>query len=153
MITVSLLQSVDGAPLTRITALDAAGPGFWSTVPGQLPPRPRPLAPPAPPQQRLDRGDAELVQAIHTNTGNMGARPRLGHLDLYIGGAEAGAGTTDHPHSVCCAGHTGGAAELLWGGAGHCSGHVQSLQQPPDHAGRTDQRGTPFKICYSIKSS
>ena len=103
IVEVSLLQSVDGAPLTRITALDAAGPGFWSTVPGQLPPRPRPLAPPAPPQQRLDRGDAELVQAIHTNTGNMGARPRLGHLDLYIGGTEAGAGTTDYPHSVCCA--------------------------------------------------
>ena len=91
---------MDGAPLTRITALDAAGPGFWSTVPSQLPPRPRPLAPPAPPQQRLDRGDAELVQAIHTNTGNMGARPRLGHLDLYIGGEEAGAGTTDH-HTQC----------------------------------------------------
>ena len=108
MITVSLLQSVDGAPLTRITALDAAGPGFWSTVPGQLPPRPRPLAPPAPPQQRLDRGDAELVQAIHTNTGNMGARPRLGHLDLYIGGEEAGAGTTDSLHSVfTCRTHWG----------------------------------------------
>ena len=115
---------MDGAPLTRITALDAAGPGFWSTVPGQLPPRPRPLAPPAPPQQRLDRGDAELVQAIHTNTGNMGARPRLGHLDLYIGGDKAGAGTTDHPHSVSCAGDPRRAAELLRGGARHRSGHV-----------------------------
>ena len=118
----SLLQSVDGAPLTRITALDAAGPGFWSTVPGQLPPRPRPLAPPAPPQQRLDRGDAELVQAIHTNTGNMGARPRLGHLDLYIGGAEAGAGTTDHPHSVCpCRRH--------WGCSRASAGRSRALQR------------------------
>ena len=55
-----------------IQGLDAAGPLFWTNKPGN----------------RLDPGDADFVDAIHTDGGRAGLFRPLGHIDFYPNGGK-----------------------------------------------------------------
>ncbi|XP_015838834.2 lipase member H-A [Tribolium castaneum] len=56
--------------VSRITGLDPAGPGFLT----------------AGPENKLDKGDAEFVDVIHTNAFVQGIVEESGHVDFYING-------------------------------------------------------------------
>lgn len=66
--------------LGRITALDPARPCFARS------------------EYRLDKGDAQFVQAIHSSAGVLGIEEPLGHADVYVNGLSG-----DHPE---CRGRT-----------------------------------------------
>lgn len=57
-----------GKKLSRITATDAAGPGFENVNP----------------ESRLDKHDARFVDVIHTDTNYYGIFKPIGHVDFYV---------------------------------------------------------------------
>ena len=83
--------------LDRITGMDPAGPNWYD---GDIN---------APLDEKLDKTDADLVDAIHTDTDLWGTRYALGHTDFYVGKNtqelgedQAGSGlspTSDHGRS------------------------------------------------------
>ncbi|KAI3373624.1 hypothetical protein L3Q82_022216 [Scortum barcoo] len=82
MIGVSLGAHISGfvganlnGSIGRITALDPAGPQFRGTLP----------------EERLDSGDAQFVDVLHTDIDALGFREPLGHIDFYANGG------TDQP--------------------------------------------------------
>lgn len=82
MIGVSLGAHISGfvganlnSSIGRITALDPAGPWFTGR----------------PPEGRLDPGDAQFVDALHTDIDALGFREPLAHIDFYANGG------TDQP--------------------------------------------------------
>ncbi|XP_034826452.1 phospholipase A1-like [Maniola hyperantus] len=65
-------QQMTGRNISRISALEPAGPCF------------RTLSP----KERLDASDADFVQVIHTNIDGYGMATRMGHVDFYVNGGE-----------------------------------------------------------------
>ena len=65
--------------LDRITGMDPAGPNFYHKGPGITIPIMAPL------DEKLDKSDAGLVDAIHTDTDVLGTIPTVGHADFYVG--------------------------------------------------------------------
>ncbi|CAH0717607.1 unnamed protein product, partial [Brenthis ino] len=65
-------QQMTGTNISRITALEPAGPCF------------RTLSS----QERLDASNADFVQVLHTNIDGFGMATRMGHVDFYINGGE-----------------------------------------------------------------
>lgn len=64
--------NVKSGQVSRITALDPAKPMFVN----------------APPEKRIDKGDAEFVDIIHTSSGKFGLEEPLGHADFYPNGGK-----------------------------------------------------------------
>ncbi|XP_045513100.1 pancreatic lipase-related protein 2-like isoform X2 [Pieris brassicae] len=65
-------QVLTGRNISRITALEPAGPCF------------RTLGP----TERLESTNADFVQVIHTNIDGYGMANRMGHVDFYVNGGE-----------------------------------------------------------------
>lgn len=65
-------QRMTGRNISRITALEPAGPCF-RTLPAK---------------QRLDASNADFVQVIHTNIDGYGMAAPMGHVDFYVNGGE-----------------------------------------------------------------
>ncbi|XP_039748822.1 phospholipase A1-like [Pararge aegeria] len=65
-------QQMTGRNISKITALEPAGPCF------------RTLSP----HERLDASNADFVQVIHTNIDGYGMATRMGHVDFYVNGGE-----------------------------------------------------------------
>ncbi|KAK9884952.1 hypothetical protein WA026_009188 [Henosepilachna vigintioctopunctata] len=64
------VKKKSGRLLHRITALDAAGPGFFFKGP----------------EERLNKGDAEIIVALHTDCGWKGITIPFADVDLYPNG-------------------------------------------------------------------
>ncbi|XP_026332521.1 pancreatic lipase-related protein 2-like [Hyposmocoma kahamanoa] len=77
------VKRLTGRQIGRITALDPAGPCFGGSVDG-----------------RIDRGDADYVEVIHTNGGALGFKEPIGDRDFYPNGGRGQPGcalaTCDH---------------------------------------------------------
>ena len=67
-----------GKKVDRITAMDPAGPNFYKTLLLGTPIN-------SPLDEKLDKTDAVLVDAIHTDTDTLGTVASLGHADFYVG--------------------------------------------------------------------
>ncbi|CAG9571140.1 unnamed protein product [Danaus chrysippus] len=65
-------QNMIGRNISRITALEPAGPCFRTL--GH--------------KDRLDAEDADFVQVVHTNIDGFGMATRMGHVDFYLNGGE-----------------------------------------------------------------
>ncbi|CAH2090830.1 unnamed protein product [Euphydryas editha] len=61
-----------GMNISRITALDPAGPCFRNLGPAD----------------RLDKTDADFVEVVHTNIDNFGMAAPIGHINYYVNGGE-----------------------------------------------------------------
>ncbi|XP_046968948.1 lipase member H-like isoform X1 [Vanessa cardui] len=61
-----------GMNVSRITALDPAGPCFRNLGP----------------EDRLDKSDADFVEAINTNIDEFGMAAPVGHVNFYVNGGE-----------------------------------------------------------------
>lgn len=61
---------LSGTKLPFIIALDPAGPCYGAV----------------PSEERLDKGDATFVQALHTNAGGFGLMKQVAHADFYVNG-------------------------------------------------------------------
>lgn len=85
-------EAIRGGQIGRITGLDPAGPGYSDV----------------PPNLRLDPGDAQLVDVIHTYMRVLSLAQPLGHLDFYPNGGRFQPGCPDlfdiwHvPESISC---------------------------------------------------
>ncbi|KAL3279036.1 hypothetical protein HHI36_016552 [Cryptolaemus montrouzieri] len=64
------ITKIKGRPLHRITALDAAGPGFFYKGP----------------EKRLAIGDAEIIVAVHTDCGWLGYSNAFADVDFFPNG-------------------------------------------------------------------
>ncbi|XP_038218280.1 pancreatic lipase-related protein 2-like [Zerene cesonia] len=65
-------QQFTGRNISRITALEPAGPCFRTLKS----------------TERLDASNADFVQVIHTNIDGYGMANRMGHVDFYVNGGE-----------------------------------------------------------------
>ncbi|KAJ8940385.1 hypothetical protein NQ314_010733, partial [Rhamnusium bicolor] len=63
-------QNIESGKAARITGLEPAGPYFSSL----------------PPNQRLDKDDADFVDVIHTNAGIFGIKYACGDVDIWVNG-------------------------------------------------------------------
>ncbi|XP_072948277.1 pancreatic lipase-related protein 2-like [Epargyreus clarus] len=68
----SNFQKLTGQNISRITALEPAGPCF------------RTLGV----DDRLDASNADFVQVVHTNIDGFGMAAKMGHVDFYVNGGE-----------------------------------------------------------------
>ncbi|XP_037293469.1 pancreatic lipase-related protein 3 isoform X4 [Manduca sexta] len=86
-VTGKRVHQLTGQLLSRITALDPAGPCFSSVDSGS----------------RIERTDAKYVNVIHTNGGVLGLKEPVGHMDFYPNGGMSQPGcllsTCDHSRS------------------------------------------------------
>ena len=77
-------ESYSKAKVDRITAMDPAGPSFTSK--DYLEPNGAdPIDGAMPLDERLDKDDAVLVDALHTDSDHLGIVPSVGDADFYIG--------------------------------------------------------------------
>lgn len=65
-------RQITGRNISRITALDPAGPCF------------RRLGP----KDRIDASDADLVDIVHNNNEGYGIAGSVGHVNFYVNGGE-----------------------------------------------------------------
>lgn len=65
------LKNKTGIKVGRITGFDPAGPEFGEDVK---------------PNYRLDKEDADFVDVIHSNAGNLGTDLLSGHVDFFVNG-------------------------------------------------------------------
>ncbi|KYB25493.1 phospholipase A1 isoform X1 [Tribolium castaneum] len=66
------IYSKTGKKVARITATDAAGPGFEN----------------AKPEARLNKHDATFIDVIHTDVNYYGILKPIGHVDFYVNGGK-----------------------------------------------------------------
>ena len=72
-------ESYKKTSLDRITALDPAGPNFYTDSARS----PDPIC--SPKNEKLDKTDADYVDVIHTDSDHLGTDKSVGHADFYIG--------------------------------------------------------------------
>jgi len=72
--------------LEKITAMDPAGPLFYTEY--RFPLKPTPFDVPAPVFEKLHKTDANLLQVIHTDQHAMGTGEHIGHIDFFVGQSE-----------------------------------------------------------------
>ena len=72
-------ESYKKASLDRITAMDPAGPNFYTDSARS----PDPIC--SPKSEKLDKTDADHVDVIHTDADHLGTVEPVGHADFYIG--------------------------------------------------------------------
>jgi pimeloyl-ACP methyl ester carboxylesterase len=108
--------------LDRITALDPAGPHFYSSSYANPTPITGPLG------EKLDRTDADLVDVIHTDSNTLGIVQPIGHTDFYIGENSRELGANQAGCSVSPVCDHGRSHELLRYSISHkthCWGHFR----------------------------
>ncbi|XP_052864484.1 uncharacterized protein LOC128271087 [Anopheles cruzii] len=84
--TSNALEKSIGVRFKRITGLDPALP-FFAT---------------ARPHWKLDQGDADFVDVIHTNAGVYGKIETCGHVDFYMNGGQNQPGCENDPNQPLC---------------------------------------------------
>lgn len=77
-------EEQNGHKMWRVTGLDPAGPLFTTELVADTLAVYRPMEP-VPKEQRLDAGDAELVDVVHTDGEQWGTMQPLGDIDFYVG--------------------------------------------------------------------
>ncbi|XP_058120411.1 phospholipase A1-like [Anopheles ziemanni] len=84
--TSNALEKSIGFKFRRITGLDPALP-FFATARAHW---------------KLDQGDADFVDVIHTNAGVYGKIETCGHVDFYMNGGQNQPGCENHPNQPLC---------------------------------------------------